>query len=32
MIYQLELTVPTAYGFLEAFSDVVDGALRAHTF
>ena len=32
IIYQLEPTVRTAYGFLETFSDVIDGALTAHTF
>ena len=32
LFYQLEPTVSTAYEFLETFSDVIDGALTAHTF
>ena len=32
LFYELEPTVPTAYGFLEMFSDVVDGALTASPY
>ena len=32
IIYQLEPTVPTVYGFLEVFSDVINGTLTADTF
>ena len=32
LLLLLKPTVPTAYGFLETFSDVIDGALKTHNF